>query len=287
MTTTTPASSPASSSAHPGSPNRRPRPSRRRRGDALRPRVGSSRDPFESADEEVRPDDDSLAALFNITSPFGYDAKDVSEDALLAETRLGRAAMLGFFFTTLGDVATRGEGPLEQLRDEERYLVNHVNPVTLLQDALALGGIYVETVFIAWVCLACAFLLAVQRGLADPVRTYSGGAGTKRDQKAKSEKQFEAVVSSLKEAVDDVVKEQEPYERFNGRLAMVGFALACVGDVGSGGLGPLEQLDLETGIPVIDAELFGAFFLFGVFFNVVATGATVGTRAWRKGKSVV
>ena len=29
------------------------------------------------------------------------------------------------------------------------------------------------------------------------------------------------------------------------------------------------------------------FFLFGVFFNVVATGATVGTRAWRKGKSVV
>ena len=83
-----------------------------------------------------------------------------------------------------------------------------------------------------------------------------------------------------------MVKEQEPYERFNGRLAMVGFALACVGDVGSGGLGPLEQLDLETGIPVIDAELFGAFFLFGVFFNVVATGVTVTSRAWQKGKSL-
>ena len=55
---------------------------------------------------------------------------------------------------------------------------------------------------------------------------------------------------------------------------------------GHRGSGPLEQLNGETGIPVIDAELFGAFFLLGVLFNVVATGVTVGTRAWQKGKSV-
>jgi photosystem II protein len=52
-------------------------------------------------------------------------------------------------------------------------------------------------------------------------------------------------------------------------------------------LGPLEQLTFETGVPVIDAELFGAFFLFGVFFNVVATGVKVGAKAWKNGKSAL
>ena len=50
--------------------------------------------------------------------------------------------------------------------------------------------------------------------------------------------------------------------------------------------GPLEQFNLETGVPVIDEELFGAFFLLGVVFNVVATGANVWKTAWAKGKSV-
>ena len=208
-----------------------------------------------------------------------------TEEARATEMRLGRAAMLGFFFTTLGDVVTRGEGPLEQLRDEETYVLTHVNPVALVQDALGLAGFYVESVFIVWVCLAACFLLAVQQGLASPVRTYS----SRKDNAsaARGAARVDAMIDSVKEAVNDVVTEQEPYERFNGRLAMVGFALAVVGDKVTGGLGPLEQLNGETGIPVIDAELFGAFFLFGVFFNVVATGVTVGTRAWQKGKSVM
>jgi photosystem II protein len=108
---------------------------------------------------------DGLGSLFN--------NDDVSEDARALETRLGRAAMLGFFFTTVGDVVTRGEGPLEQLRDEETYVLNHINPVGLVQDALGLAGFYVETVLLVWLCLAACFLLAVQNGLANPVRTYS------------------------------------------------------------------------------------------------------------------
>ena len=117
-----------------------------------------------------------------------------------------------------------------------------------------------------------------------PVRTYS----SRKDatSKARGAARVDVMIDSVKEALNDVVTEQEPYERFNGRLAMVGFAFAVVGDTVTGGSGPLEQLNGETGIPVIDAELFGAFFLLGVLFNVVATGVTVGTRAWQKGKSV-
>jgi photosystem II protein len=224
---------------------------------------------------------DGLGSLFN--------NDDVSEDAKSLETRLGRAAMLGFFFTTVGDVVTRGEGPLEQLRDEETYVLNHINPVGLVQDALGLAGFYVETVLLVWLCLAACFLLAVQNGLANPVRTYSS-KGSSRKNAAKTSQASNRVdntITGFKEALSDVVKEQSPYELFNGRLAMVGFALAVAGDRATGGLGPLEQLTFETGVPVIDAELFGAFFLFGVFFNVVATGVKVGAKAWKNGKSAL
>ena len=231
------------------------------------------------------PDDSRDSGDFDIAGLLTGGAPP-TEEARATEMRLGRAAMLGFFFTTLGDVVTRGEGPLEQLRDEETYVLTHINPVALVKDALELAGFYVESVFIVWVCLAACFLLAVQQGLASPVRTYSSRKDT-ASSSARGAARVDAMIDSVKEAVNDVVTEQEPYERFNGRLAMVGFALAVVGDKVTGGLGPLEQLNGETGIPVIDAELFGAFFLFGVFFNVVATGVTVGTRAWQKGKSVM
>jgi photosystem II protein len=44
----------------------------------------------------------------------------------------------------LGDVLTRGEGPLEQLRAEETYVLNHINPVEILKDTLEVAGFYVE-----------------------------------------------------------------------------------------------------------------------------------------------
>jgi photosystem II protein len=224
---------------------------------------------------------DGLGSLFN--------NDDVSEDARALETRLGRAAMLGFFFTTVGDVVTRGEGPLEQLRDEETYVLNHINPVGVVQHALGLAGFYVETVLLVWLCLAACFLLAVQNGLANPVRTYSskGSFGKNAAKTSRAASRVDNTITGFKEALRDVVKEQSPYELFNGRLAMVGFALAVAGDRATGGLGPLEQLTFETGVPVIDAELFGAFFLFGVFFNVVATGVKVGAKAWKNGKSAL
>ena len=230
--------------------------------------------------------EDRSADGFDVTSLFVHD--DVSEDAVALETRLGRAAMLGFFFTTVGDVATRGEGPLEQLRDEETYVLTHINPVSLVQDALGLAGFYVETVFLVWVCLAACFLLAVQNGVANPARSaYAGKSISSKNARASraAASRVDGTIDAFRNALGDVVREQAPYELFNGRLAMVGFALAVAGDRATGGLGPLEQLNSETGVPVIDAELFGAFFLFGVFFNVVATGVKVGAKAWNDGKS--
>ena len=231
------------------------------------------------------PSGEDPSGELDVMSLFSHN--DVSEDALALETRLGRAAMLGFFFTTVGDVVTRGEGPLEQLRDEETYVMNHINPVNLIQDALGIAGFYLETVFIAWICLAVCFLLAVQNGLANPARTYSSKGSARKNARAsqRASDRVDGTIDGFKEALGDVVREQRPYELFNGRLAMVGFALAVAGDRATGGLGPLEQLNTETGVPVIDAELFGAFFLFGVFFNVVATGVKVGAKAWSNGKT--
>ena len=96
------------------------------------------------------------------------------------EMKLGRAAMVGFFFTTVGDVVTRGEGPVEQLRDEQMFLLNHINPATVAKDILEVGGIYVESVFIVWLCLAAAFILASSssRDTAPVGRVGAGGAVT-------------------------------------------------------------------------------------------------------------
>jgi len=229
--------------------------------------------------------EDSGDVFDHLLSVFKRD--EVSDEAAQMETRLGRAAMLGFFFTTLGDVATRGEGPLEQLRDEETYVLTHINPITVITEMLGVAGFYVETVFITWVCLGACFLLAVQNGLANPAKTYSSKSASGKNKKKTeiSSARVDDTIAGFKEALRDVVHEQKPYELFNGRLAMLGFAFAVAGDRATGGLGPLEQFTNETGVPVVEAELFGAFFLFGVFFNVVATGVKVTQKAWRDGKA--
>ena len=119
------------------------------------------------------------------------------------EMKLGRAAMVGFFFTTVGDVVTRGEGPVEQLQDEQMFLLNHINPATVAKDILEVGGIYVESVFIVWLCLAAAFILAVQQGLSSPVRTYSSKKNKRESLKANGE-----LVGVMLESVRDALNLQ-------------------------------------------------------------------------------
>jgi len=196
------------------------------------------------------------------------------------EMGLGRCAMLGFLGCTLGDVLTRGLGPLEQLRDEEMYVLSHVNPLVILQDTLQLAGFYVEGVLFFSVCLALVFLAAMQQGLSR--RKYGS-----RDKvaEAKGAQRVDVMVDSVREAVSGVVRDQKPYELINGRLAMLGITCAFIGDMYIGG-GPLEQLNLETGVPVIDEEMIVALFLTGVMFNIGATVVTTGQRAWDKGKSI-
>ncbi|OUS48235.1 photosystem II 22 kda polypeptide [Ostreococcus tauri] len=199
-------------------------------------------------------------AVARAVAPADEGERDVTD----IEINLGRAAMLGFLGTTLGDVITRGEGPIEQLEDEAAYVINHVNPVDLARDALEVAGIYVESVILVWLLLGCALLLGVSQGMRNPIRTVSG--------------------RTTKQPYETNVKEQKPYELFNGRLAMLGSAFAFVGDVRTGGLGPLEQVQNEVGIPVIDEEIFAVIFLGGVALNVVSTGITAFRRAYAKGR---
>ena len=191
------------------------------------------------------------------------------------ELGLGRAAMLGFLGTTVGDALTRGDGPIEQLTLESSYVARHVNPMELARDALELGGFYVESVVLVWLVLGSALLLGFSQGLRNPIRTVSGRHAGQRAQ---------AAFSEIEKAYEANVRGQKPYELFNGRLAMLGTVFAFVGDVETGGLGPLEQVNQEFGIPVVDEEIFAILFLAGVSFNVVSTGVTAFRRAYAKGR---
>ena len=201
---------------------------------------------------------------------------DTDADALEGvELGLGRAAMLGFLGTTVGDALTRGDGPIEQLTLESSYVARHVNPMELARDALELGGFYVESVVLVWLVLGSALLLGFSQGLRNPIRTVSGRHAGQRAQ---------AAFSEIEKAYEANVRGQKPYELFNGRLAMLGTVFAFVGDVETGGLGPLEQVNQEFGIPVVDEEIFAILFLAGVSFNVVSTGVTAFRRAYAKGR---
>ena len=103
--------------------------------------------------------------------------------------------------------------------------VNHVNPYELAKDALEVAGFYVESVFVLWVTLGLVFLAAVQQGnaLGKPVRTYSSANAKAAKNGAK---RVDAITAGVKEAITDVVREQRPYEVFNGRLAMLGITFA-------------------------------------------------------------
>jgi len=194
------------------------------------------------------------------------------------ELGLGRAAMLGFLGTTVGDVLTRGDGPIEQLTMESSYVARHVNPMEIARDALELGGFYIESVVLVWLVLGSALLLGFSQGMRNPIRTVSGRNAGQRAQASA------AAFSEIEKAYETNVREQKPYELFNGRLAMLGTAFAFVGDVETGGLGPLEQVNQEFGIPVVDEEIFAILFLAGVSFNVVSTSVTAFRRAYAKGR---
>jgi photosystem II protein len=186
--------------------------------------------------------------------------------------------MLGFLGTTVGDVLTRGDGPIEQLTMESSYVARHVNPMEIARDALELGGFYIESVVLVWLVLGSALLLGFSQGMRNPIRTVSGRNAGQRAQASA------AAFSEIEKAYETNVREQKPYELFNGRLAMLGTAFAFVGDVETGGLGPLEQVNQEFGIPVVDEEIFAILFLAGVSFNVVSTGVTAFRRAYAKGR---
>lgn len=113
--------------------------------------------------------------VVNATGGYDEEAKESTSSGEL-ELNLGRAAMLGFLGTTVGDVLTRGEGPIEQLAAEGSYFARHVNPLEVAKDALEVAGFYVESVVLVWFMLGSVLLLGVSQGLRNPIKTVSGRA---------------------------------------------------------------------------------------------------------------
>ena len=181
---------------------------------------------------------------------------------------------MGFLAATVGDALTRGDGPIEQLAREQSFVARHVNPLELARDALEVAGFYVESVLLVWAMLGGVLLLGVSQGLRNPIKTVSGKSAKQR---------AEVVKSEIFKSYEVNVREQKPYELFNARLAMLGTTFAFVGDVKTG-VGPLEQVNQEFGIPVLDEEIFAVVFLLGITFNVVSTGVTAVRRAYAKGR---
>lgn len=180
------------------------------------------------------------------------------------ERNAGRAAMVGFVACSVGDALTRGEGPLAQLVDEERWVVARIDPLTFVKDVLEVGEVYVETLTLLWVWVLVVFLIGLGSGLVRP---------TVVDESAKDAPAPD-LGSAFAAAVQDSLSENRDAELLNGRLAMVGITLAAFGEELTG-QGPLEQLSLETGIPAIGIE--GWLLAFGGTLLFTATGAAART----------
>jgi photosystem II protein len=61
-------------------------------------------------------------------------------------------------------------------------------------------------------------------------------------------------------------------ELFVGRVAQLGFAASLIGEIATG-KGPLEQLGLETGIPLYEIEGVLAAFILFLFFAAINPGS--------------
>jgi len=75
-------------------------------------------------------------------------------------------------------------------------------------------------------------------------------------------------------------------ELFNGRLAMVGVTCAGVGELITG-KGPLEQVNLETGVPVLQEEVWISAFALAMLYNFVAASTAAIREAVALGEATV
>ena len=201
-------------------------------------------------------------------------AQDIDDDdaslqrARDVETNAGRAAMLGFVACTVFDAMTNGDGPILQLSLEESWAVAHIDPLTFVKDVLEVGEVYIETLTLLWVWVLCVFVLGLGSGLvrATPVVDVDDDDSAANPQSPSLGDAYAAAVTQAQNNTDA--------ELLNGRLAMIGMTFVAFGEEITG-QGPLEQLSLETGVPVIGVEGFA--FAFGLSMLYTSTTAVAST----------
>merc|ERR1719407_456343 len=170
----------------------------------------------------------------------GVQSKKASGFTKANELFVGRLAMLGFAFATLGEIIT-GKGAIAQLGFE-----TGISPVDA--DGLILGLIGFN--------LIAAFFPASGKFV---VEQEEEAAASSKDK-----------VGFFKDGDDKLFKGgfgfTKDNELFVGRMAQLGFAASLIGELYTGD-GPLGQLGLETGIPLNEAE---PLLLLSIAFTLLA-----------------
>lgn len=167
------------------------------------------------------------------------------------ELFVGRAAMLGFAFSLIGELVT-GRGALAQLGYEV-----FDDKLNILQiDGLVIGLIVFNLI---------AAILPSSGTFVPDEEVEKRPAGALQDPRVTlaEPKKFFGITRF------GFTKENE---RFVGRVAQLGFAASLIGETWTG-KGPLAQFDIETGINLRDTEFGLAAFILFLLFAAITPGS--------------
>jgi len=212
--------------------------------------------PAKKASKVSSSDDGPAAQSFVIRIPgqFFQSKKDIVWPVTLGFTKsnelfVGRMAMLGFAASLVGEILT-GKGALAQFDVETGLPLFDTEPLVL--------GLAAFNLF-------AAFAPGKGKFIADREEQEERPAGALQDPTI-------SIVNPGKFLGIEGVGFTKANELFVGRMAQLGFAASLIGEAVTG-KGPLAQFNMETGIPLNDAE---PLLLFSIVL-LATTAITEGT----------
>ena len=173
-------------------------------------------------------------------NPFGFSKAN--------ELFVGRMAMLGFSAGCLGEILT-GKGILAQFDIETGLPLNETEPLLL--------GLIAFNVIVALTPGFGKFVPA-EENLEDDLRPEA--LSKPNEVTLLQPRRFFGLSEK------GLFAFSKANELFVGRMAMLGFSAALIGELQTG-VGPLEQLGFETGIPLYEVD---DLLLFSIIFTAVA-----------------
>jgi len=173
-------------------------------------------------------------------NPFGFSKAN--------ELFVGRMAMLGFSAGCLGEILT-GKGILAQFDIETGLPLNETEPLLL--------GLIAFNIIVALTPGFGKFVPA-DENLEDDLRPEA--LSKPNEVTLLQPRRFFGLSEK------GLFAFSKANELFVGRMAMLGFSAALIGELQTG-VGPLEQLGFETGIPLYEVD---DLLLFSIIFTAVA-----------------